>query len=134
MERLSENTIIIATTNLIDKFDKAILRRFNATISFDRYSKEDLIEIANSIDSSINDSGGAIYLINSRLNANKLNINSCFSNFGGAICSLNSNITIINFKGYNNYAKYRGAIYHLYSSFSLNNSILNNNSALNGGT
>lgn len=49
MERISENTIIIATTNLINKFDKAILRRFDATISFDRYSKQDLIEIANSI-------------------------------------------------------------------------------------
>lgn len=49
LERLNESTVIIATTNIIDKFDKALLRRFDATISFDRYSKEDLIEIANSI-------------------------------------------------------------------------------------
>lgn len=49
LERLNENTVIIATTNLIDNFDKAILRRFDATISFDRYSEKDLIEIANSI-------------------------------------------------------------------------------------
>ena len=49
LERLNDNIVIIATTNLIDQFDKAILRRFHATISFDRYSTEDLIEIANSI-------------------------------------------------------------------------------------
>ena len=49
LERLNEHIIIIATTNLIDKFDKALLRRFDAIISFDRYSKEDLIEIADSM-------------------------------------------------------------------------------------
>jgi len=49
LERLNEHIVIIATTNLIDKFDKALLRRFDAIISFDRYSKEDLIEIADSI-------------------------------------------------------------------------------------
>jgi len=49
LERLNEHIVIIATTNLIDKFDKALLRRFDAVISFDRYSKEDLIEIADSM-------------------------------------------------------------------------------------
>lgn len=49
LESVNDNIIIIATTNLISKFDKAILRRFDATISFDRYSREDLVEIANSI-------------------------------------------------------------------------------------
>ena len=49
LERLNEHIVIIATTNLIDKFDKALLRRFDAIISFDRYSKEDLIEIADSM-------------------------------------------------------------------------------------
>lgn len=49
LERLNEHIVIIATTNLIDKFDKALLRRFDAIISFDRYSKEDLIEIAESM-------------------------------------------------------------------------------------
>ncbi|KZX11143.1 papain family cysteine protease [Methanobrevibacter oralis] len=113
-------------------FNNGQATRYGGAIACEN-SEMDIINSTFFNDSSINDSGGAIYLINSRLNANKLNINSCFSNFGGAICSLNSNITIINFKGYNNYAKYGGAIYHLYSSFSLNNSILNNNSALNGG-
>ena len=49
LERLNEHIVIIGTTNLIDKFDKALLRRFDAIISFDRYSKEDLIEIADSM-------------------------------------------------------------------------------------
>ena len=47
LEGLNENVILIATTNLFEKFDKAIIRRFDAAISFDRYSKEDLIEIAD---------------------------------------------------------------------------------------
>ncbi|MCR5587853.1 MAG: ATP-binding protein [Lachnospiraceae bacterium] len=47
LDRLSENVVVIATTNLISNFDKAIIRRFDAVISFDKYSKEDLIEIAD---------------------------------------------------------------------------------------
>ncbi len=47
MDSLNEKIAIIATTNLFDNFDKAILRRFDAIISFDRYSREDLIEIAD---------------------------------------------------------------------------------------
>lgn len=49
LEELNENVVLIATTNLFEKFDKALIRRFDATISFNRYSKEDLIEIADSM-------------------------------------------------------------------------------------
>lgn len=49
LDRLNEKTIIIATTNLFENFDKAILRRFDTLISFNRYSHDDLIEIADSI-------------------------------------------------------------------------------------
>ncbi len=45
-DSLNENVLIIATTNLYDYFDKAILRRFDAKISFDRYTIEDLQDIA----------------------------------------------------------------------------------------
>lgn len=48
-DAISKEILIIGTTNLKDNFDKALLRRFDATISFDRYSKEDLIDIATSI-------------------------------------------------------------------------------------
>ena len=43
---LNSDIVIIATTNLFSNFDKAITRRFDAIINFDRYSKEDLISIA----------------------------------------------------------------------------------------
>lgn len=49
LDRLSEinkDIILIATTNLFNNFDKALLRRFDATINFNRYTKEDLIEIS----------------------------------------------------------------------------------------
>lgn len=49
LDSLNENIVLIATTNLIADFDKAIIRRFDATVSFDRYSKNDLIEIADSL-------------------------------------------------------------------------------------
>ncbi|WP_026669505.1 ATP-binding protein [Butyrivibrio sp. AE3006] len=49
LDTLSDQIMIIATTNLIDSFDKALLRRFDGLVSFDRYSKDDLIDIANSI-------------------------------------------------------------------------------------
>ena len=43
---LNKEIVIIATTNLFSNFDKALLRRFDAIINFDRYSKGDLIEVA----------------------------------------------------------------------------------------
>lgn len=42
---LNKEIVIIATTNLFSKFDKALSRRFDAVINFDRYSREDLIEV-----------------------------------------------------------------------------------------
>ena len=52
LDRLNDNAVIIATTNLFDYFDKAIIRRFDAVVSFNRYSKEDLIDIADAMLSS----------------------------------------------------------------------------------
>lgn len=49
LDSISDNILIIATTNLINSFDKALLRRFDAKISFDRYTREDLIDISNSL-------------------------------------------------------------------------------------
>lgn len=43
---LNKDIVVIATTNLFSHFDKALLRRFDAIINFNRYSKEDLIEVA----------------------------------------------------------------------------------------
>ena len=49
LDHVNVNIPIIATTNLIANFDKAILRRFDAIVSFDRYTKDDLISIADSL-------------------------------------------------------------------------------------
>ena len=45
-EDIPERILVIATTNMIDSFDKALIRRFDAKISFNRYNKEDLIKIS----------------------------------------------------------------------------------------
>lgn len=50
---LNKEIVVIATTNLYSNFDKALLRRFDATINFNRYSKEDLIEVGEYYLSSI---------------------------------------------------------------------------------
>lgn len=49
---LNKEIVIIATTNLYSKFDKALTRRFDAVINFNRYSEEDLIEVASNYFSS----------------------------------------------------------------------------------
>lgn len=49
LDNLSPSVMIVATTNLLDHFDKALIRRFDSIVDFNRYSREDLIEIANSI-------------------------------------------------------------------------------------
>lgn len=43
---LNRGIVIIATTNLFSNFDKALVRRFDAVINFNRYNKEDLIDVA----------------------------------------------------------------------------------------
>lgn len=43
---LNKEIVLIATTNLYKNFDKALSRRFDAVISFNRYTKADLIEVA----------------------------------------------------------------------------------------
>ena len=45
-DRLDDRVVLLATTNLFDHFDKALVRRFDSIIDFNRYSQEDLAEIA----------------------------------------------------------------------------------------
>lgn len=46
LDRLNENAIIIATTNMQKNLDKALMRRFDYNLNFDVYTKDDLAEIA----------------------------------------------------------------------------------------
>ena len=43
---LNQEIVLIATTNLYSSFDKALSRRFDASIDVSRYNKQDLIEAA----------------------------------------------------------------------------------------
>lgn len=49
LDNLNEKIVLIATTNLYNAFDKALIRRFDSVINFNRYTKEDLLEVAESI-------------------------------------------------------------------------------------
>ncbi|MDO8676460.1 MAG: ATP-binding protein [Candidatus Azambacteria bacterium] len=49
LDGLSDDIVLIATTNLFGQFDKALFRRFDSIINFNRYNKEELIEVAESI-------------------------------------------------------------------------------------
>lgn len=49
MDDIDDRIILIATTNLASSFDKAFIRRFDYVIDFDRYSQDDLEEVAEKI-------------------------------------------------------------------------------------
>jgi SpoVK/Ycf46/Vps4 family AAA+-type ATPase len=49
LDRLDERIVLIATTNLFQYFDKALTRRFDFIIDFNRYTQEDLLEIAEKL-------------------------------------------------------------------------------------
>jgi len=49
LDKLNEDVVFIATTNLYDKLDKALVRRFDSVINFNRYTRDDLIDVSESI-------------------------------------------------------------------------------------
>jgi hypothetical protein len=49
LDSLNDSILLFATTNLFGKFDPALARRFDATVNFDRYSREDLLDISEVI-------------------------------------------------------------------------------------
>ena len=46
MDYMDERVVMVATTNLFSHFDKALVRRFDSVIDFNRYTPKDLITIA----------------------------------------------------------------------------------------
>lgn len=46
LDGLNDKILLIATTNLYSHFDKALIRRFDAIIDFNRYSRDDLINVS----------------------------------------------------------------------------------------
>ena len=49
MDSLNKNVVLIATTNLFKNFDKALTRRFDSVVDFNRYTKDDLLDVAETI-------------------------------------------------------------------------------------
>lgn len=49
LDILKDKIVLIATTNLYDAFDRALVRRFDSVIDFNRYTREDLVDIAEII-------------------------------------------------------------------------------------
>lgn len=49
LEGLNDKILLIATTNLYKHFDKALVRRFDSVIDFNRYSRKDLVDISEVI-------------------------------------------------------------------------------------
>lgn len=80
------------------------------------------------------ESGGAITLLNSNLNAQYIEVTDCISEFGAAITllSTNSNITHSSFK--RNRADYEGgAIFAMYNYIYLDDNVFSDNTANRGG-
>lgn len=46
LDNLKKDILLIATTNLFEHFDKALLRRFDYIVDFNKYTKSDLMYIA----------------------------------------------------------------------------------------
>lgn len=49
LDNMNPEVVLIATTNLYEKFDRAFKRRFDSVISFDRYTKKDLMDVAETL-------------------------------------------------------------------------------------
>lgn len=46
-DSLNDKIVLIATTNLYTDFDKALIRRFDSVIDFNRYTRDDLLDTAD---------------------------------------------------------------------------------------
>lgn len=49
IDKLDERIVLIATTNLYQYFDKALIRRFDSVIDFNRYTQDDLLKVAEEL-------------------------------------------------------------------------------------
>jgi len=46
LDSVPSGAVLVATTNLLHRFDRALKRRFDFIVDFDRYSREDIVGIA----------------------------------------------------------------------------------------
>ncbi|WP_295610013.1 Ig-like domain repeat protein [uncultured Methanobrevibacter sp.] len=84
---------------------------------------------------SLNDAGGAIYVIRGTFKAVYSSFKNGYSEFGGAICNLKTVSTISNSEFTNNHAThYGGSIYNMYGSMVLTGNVFNSTHADSGGS
>ena len=49
LDYMNNRIVLIATTNLFKHFDKALVRRFDSVVNFNRYSSDELVEVAEAL-------------------------------------------------------------------------------------
>lgn len=86
-------------------------------------------------DTSLNDAGGAIFIIDSpQFACINVEFNNCMALFGGAVTSLSSNLNLTRSTAKNNKASYYGgAVFAMYDTFTVDSSVFINNSAHDAG-
>ena len=86
-------------------------------------------------DNSLNDAGGAIFIIDSpKFACINVEFNNCMALFGGAVTSLSSNLNLTRSTAKNNKASYYGgAVFAMYDTFTVDSSVFINNSAHDAG-
>lgn len=125
----NSNSHIINSTfknNIADVLGGSILAWSNCDIS--------LTQTVFYNNSAVHESGGAIMLFNSRLNAQYIEITKCYSEFGGAIALLSTNANIVHSTFRKNTALYDGgAIFSMFNDLNLDDNTFLENSANRAG-
>lgn len=60
LDEVNKEAVIIATTNLYGQLDKALIRRFDFSVDFSRYSKDDLLSVDLSLYNEITSRSGHV--------------------------------------------------------------------------
>lgn len=108
--------------------------QYGGAIAIEKANKVSIKQSKFVNDYSLYDAGGAIFIVNSNLNGENLEIFNCSATFGGAIAALNSNVELDYINASDNLARFDGgAVYQMYGKVLINNSMFANNHAKNGG-
>lgn len=108
--------------------------QYGGAIAIEKANKVTIKKSSFINDSSLYDAGGAIYILDSSLDADNLTICNCSALLGGAVAGLNSNVNLNHISSNANIAKYDGgAVFQMYGKILITNSNFKGNHARNGG-
>ena len=121
--------------NIMDStFINNVALNYGGAIALEKSAKVTISRSKLISSKSMGDAGGAIYLRDSSMIADHINVTGSRATFGSAITSLRSDVNLSDSDLSNNSASYDGgAIYHMYGKFYLTNNTFTYNSASNGG-